>query len=395
MSSYERPQTKVLIERLKEKRHFIQVLLGPRQVGKSTIASEVHKKLKIETLFISGDNPQLRSAVYLEQQWNTLRTRLQNKKPGLLIIDEVHKFDNWSEIIKNIWDEDTRNKANIKLVLLGSAPLLIQDGLGESLFGRFEVIQTPHWSYQEMNTAFNTTLDQYIFFGSYPGSAKLIKDEMRFKNYVNDSIIETTLSRDIMYLKKIEKPALLRRLFQLSYEYSGQILTYQKMLGQLQDAGNTTTLAHYLDLLSQVGMACGLQKFSGEKVRQRASPPKLQVYNNALMTQKEFDSFLNCKKDSKEWGRRVESAVGSHLLNQTKIKGYEIYYWREGDFEVDFILKKGSKLVAIEVKSGLSKPSLSGLEEFKSRYPTAKVHIIGDKGIPFKDFFLMDPLNLF
>lgn len=395
MAKYLRAQSKLLKTRLLEKRLFIQVLLGPRQVGKSTIATEVAASLGLKTLFLSGDHPQLRSTVYLEQQWNALRSGLKKKETGLLIIDEVHKFENWSDIIKDIWDQDTRNKVNIKVLLLGSAPLLIQTGLGESLFGRFEVIQTPHWDYNEMHSAFKTNLDHYIYFGSYPGAAKLIKNEDRFRSYINESIVETTLSRDIMLLKRIDKPALLRRLFQLCYEYSGQILTYQKILGQLQDAGNTTTLAHYLDLLSQVGMVTGLQKYPGEKVRQRASPPKLQVYNNALMMLKESEIFSECKKNSKEWGRRVESAVGSHLLNQSKVKGFEIYYWRDGDYEVDFVLKKGTQLVAIEVKSGEHKPDWTGLEEFKKRYESTKIHIVGNHGIPLKDFFLMDPVDLF
>jgi len=168
--------------------------------------------------------------------------------------------------------------------LLGSSPLLVQQGLSESLAGRFEILRIGHWSFSEMRDAFGLTVDQYLYFGGYPGSAALINDEERWRRYLLDSLIETTLARDILLMNRVDKPALLRQMFRLGCEYSGQILSYQKMLGQLQDAGNTTTLAHYLDLLSGAGMLCGLSKFSSEVVRQRGSSPKLQVLNNGLMT---------------------------------------------------------------------------------------------------------------
>jgi predicted AAA+ superfamily ATPase len=390
MSRFERIQKNILLDRLSEKRHLIQVVLGPRQVGKTTIVKQVALELQVENLFITGDNPEFRTQGYLTQQWDKLR-KSGNKKFKLLIIDEVHKFDSWSDIVKTNWDLDTAEKNNIKVVLLGSAPLLIQHGLGESLFGRFETIMTPHWSYKEMKSAFKIKLEDFVFFGSYPGSFHLMKDEERFKNFINDSVIETTLSKDIQLLKKIDKPALLRKLFYICCEYSGQIVTFQKMLGQLQDVGNTTTLAHYLDLLQQVGMVVGLQKFSGEKIRQRASPPKLQVFNNALMAIKDRDSLKTAIKDKADWGRRVESSVGCQILSQAYTQKIEVYYWREGDHEIDFILKRDDQIVAIEVKTGEENPSYKAFEVFKEKYPKSRLHVIGNKyGFDLLDFFQMD-----
>jgi len=395
MSAFERVQKTILLERLSEKRHLIQALLGPRQVGKTTITKQVCTELNAEIVSLTGDNPEFRSQGYLEQQWDKLR-KVKSKKLKVLVIDEVHKFENWSDVVKTNWDLDTSQNNNIKVILLGSAPLLIQYGLGESLFGRFEAITTPHWSFQEMRAAFKIKLEEFIFFGSYPGSFPLIKNEERFKKFISDSIIETTLSKDILLLKRIDKPGLLRKLFYLCCEYSGQIITYQKMLGQLQDAGNTTTLAHYLDLLQQIGMVTGLQKFSGEKIRQRASPPKIQVFNNALMAIKDRDSLKTAINDSKDWGRRVESAVGCQILSQAATRNIEVFYWREADHEIDFILKRDDQIIALEVKTGDEKPNYKSFDLFKEKQPKSRFHVVGNKyGFDLLDFFQMDLNDLF
>lgn len=204
-----------------------------------------------------------------------------------------------------------------------------------------------------MEAAFGWSIEQYIYFGGYPGSASLIDNEERWKNYIKDSLIETSISKDILMLTRVDKPALLKRLFELGCLYSGQILSYTKIMGQLQNAGNTTTLANYLRLLSDCGLLGGLEKYAQSVIRQRSSRPKFQVYNNVLLTSQDDESYYyHCK--SKIVGRLVESSVGAHLLNHSISERYNLYYWREGNNEVDFILEKGDKIIGLEVKSGLS-----------------------------------------
>lgn len=388
---YKRPIYQTLLKRLRESRRFIQVLAGPRQVGKTVLARQVMENIAIPSHYASADEPTLRDRTWLEQQWDLLRLKVDAKrgvKEGVLILDEVQKISNWSEAVKQLWDADTAARRLIKVVLLGSAPLLIQRGLTESLAGRFEIIPATHWSYAEMRDAFGWDLDHYIFYGGYPGSAELISDENRWRRYIIDSLIETTISRDILLLTRVDKPALLRRLFQLACDYSGQVVSYQKMLGQLQDAGNTTTLAHYLDLLGGAGMIMGLGKYSAGRTRQRGSSPKLQVMNNALMTAPSAVIFEEARKNRDYWGRLVESTAGAHLVNGTRSTSAEVFYWRERSREVDFVLTLGRSIVAIEIKSGRAKESLRGMEALSKEYRLKRKLLVGGDGIPVAEFLL-------
>jgi len=395
MSAYNRPIYQQIIKRLREPRRFIQALAGPRQVGKTVLVRQAIDELAQPCNYASADEPTLRDRIWIEQQWETVRLQVADKSGNhhaLLVLDEIQKVGNWSETVKRLWDEDTVAGREIKVVLLGSAPLLIQKGLTESLAGRFEIIAATHWSFGEMRDAFGWSLDQYIFFGGYPGAAALIADENRWKRYIIDSLIETTISRDILLLSRVDKPALLRRLFQLAADYSGQVLSYQKMLGQLQDAGNTTTLAHYLDLLAGAGMVTGLAKFSGGQARQRASSPKLQVLNNALMTAPSALTFTQVRADHDTWGRLVESTVGAHLINSARGTNIEVCYWRERNREVDFILKKGRSIVALEVKSGRARESFHGMEAFAKEFKVTRKLLVGATGIAL-DEFLLNPID--
>jgi predicted AAA+ superfamily ATPase len=313
----------------------------------------------------------------------------------LLVLDEIQKIPHWTETVKSLWDEDSAHKLLLKVVLLGSSPLLIQKGITETLAGRFELIRIPHWSYPEMKEAFHFSLDRFLYFGGYPGAAPLIKDEQRWGNYVNDSLVETTVSRDIFMMSRVDKPALLRRLFELGCQYSGQILSFNKILGQLQDAGNTTTLSHYLELLTAAGMLMGLQKYTPKKVRQRASSPKFQVLNTALISAQAGQNYKDAKRHFEFWGRLVESAVGAHLVNESINTGMEIFYWREGNKEVDFVLKKDNKIAALEVKSGKKETALPGIDEFSKKYDTHKKYLIGRGGLELEDFFMLSPADLF
>jgi len=353
------------------------------------LARQLLEDLDIPNHYGSADEPTLRDRTWVEQQWDIARLRVdptRGKKAALLVLDEIQKVPNWSEVVKRLWDEDTAARRQIKLVLLGSAPLLIQKGLTESLAGRFEIIHATHWSYAEMREAFKWDLERYLFFGGYPGSAELISEENRWRRYIIDSLIETTISRDILLLTRVDKPALLRRLFQLACDYSGQIVSYQKMLGQLQDAGNTTTLAHYLELLTGAGMIAGFPKYSGGRVRQRGSSPKLQVMNNALMTAPSAVSFDEARKDRDYWGRLVESAAGAYLVNGIKGTGLEVFYWRERSREVDFVITSGRSVVAIEVKSGRARESLAGMEAFGKEFRPKRKLLVGGGGISIEEF---------
>ena len=376
-----------LMKRLKEKRRFLQVLAGPRQVGKTTLVSQVIKASKLPAHYASADEPSMRDRTWIEQQWDAARLMARDNKAGaLLVLDEVQKVSDWSTVIKLLWDADTHAGLPLKVVLLGSAPLLIQRGLTESLAGRFEVIAVPHWSFAEMREAFGWNLEQYIFYGAYPGSAELITEPERWRRYIVDSLIETTISRDILLLNRVDKPALLRQLFHLGCAYSGQILSYQKMLGQLTDAGNTVTLAHYLELLQGAGMVAGLSKYAHGLVRQRGSSPKLQVLNTALMTAQDNRTATEARQDGNYWGRLVESCVGAHLLNTSFGTNIELTYWRERNQEGDFVLRQGKTTVAIEVKSGRRAESLPGMEAFAKHFKLKRKLLVGGQGIELVEF---------
>lgn len=395
---YKRSIYKVLMSRLGEPRRFIQVLSGPRQAGKTTLAQQVMAGIKIPSHYATADEPALKDRSWIEQQWEVGRMKTQSggqKKKALLVLDEIQKITGWSETVKRLWDEDTANKRLLHVIVLGSSALLVQHGLTESLAGRFEVIPVTHWSFAEMQQAFDWSVDEYIFFGGYPGAAELIRDELRWSNYIRDALIETTISRDILLMTRVDKPALLRRLFQLGCNYSGQVLSYQKMLGQLQDAGNTTTLAHYLDLLQSAGIMAGLSKYAGQRVRQRASSPKLLVLNTALMSASGSVKMKEARQEPDQWGRWVESAVGSSLANGIVGRSIELFYWSSRNREVDFVLSRKNELVAIEVKSGRNKGTFPGVEAFAKEFKVTRKLLVGPQGIPLTEFLLTPPEELF
>ncbi len=388
---FKRPIHSMLMERMSESRRFMQVLYGPRQTGKTTLAHQVMGDLEIPSHYASADEPTLKDRSWLEQQWEIARLKVESAKNALFVMDEAQKIDGWSETVKRLWDEDTAKGLPLHVMLLGSSPLLVQRGLTESLAGRFEVIPVTHWSFAEMREAFDWGLDEYIFFGGYPGGADLINDQKRWSNYIKDALIETTISRDILLMTRVDKPALLRRLFELGCSYSGQILSYQKMLGQLQDAGNTTTLAHYLNLLEGAGLLAGLSKYAGQRVRQRGSSPKLLVLNTALMTAQSQLNLGEAKQDTDFWGRLVESAIGAALMNGLRGENIELFYWSSRNREVDFVLSRRKSLVALEVKSGRRKVTLPGIEAFSTEFRVTKKLLVGAQGIPVEDFLLTPP----
>lgn len=383
-----------IIKRINEPRKFIQVLYGPRQVGKTTMIKQALQGYDKPYLFDTADDIVGADSTWLRKLWAQARLMVkQSAQDVLLVIDEVQKIANWSEVVKKEWDTDTFNDCHIKVVLLGSSSLLIQKGLTESLTGRFESTFIPHWSYKEMNEAFGWTVDQFIWFGGYPGTAELVNDETRWKRYVKSSLIETSLSRDILMLTRVDKPELLHRLFEIGCNYSSQILSLTKIQGELMEKGNITTLSNYLSLLKSAGLLCGLDKFAGDIIRKRASKPKFQVFNNALLSAQSEYTFGEALANGKYWGRIFESAVGMHLINNSYTEDYNLYYWNENSLEVDYVIERGSKFVAIEVKSGKDSTN-DGMGVFDSKFHPKALYTIGTDGLSIEEFLKMNPTDL-
>jgi len=388
--NYNRLILKDILRRISGRRRFIQVLHGPRQTGKTTLARQLLDAFKGRKHYATADDLIQKDRSWIEQQWEIGR-RLFNGTggPGLLVLDEIQKIPGWSETAKRLWEEDTHARLPLHVLLLGSSPLLVGRGLSESLAGRFEVIPVTHWSYGEMRDAFGWNLDRYLFFGGYPGAATIVMEEQRWARYVIDSLIEPTLSRDILFMTRVDRPALLRRLFELASAYSGQILSYQKMLGQMQEYGNTITLAHYLRLLTGAGLVAGLSKYSVERVRQKGSSPKLLMLNTALMTALSGRRFGEAREDPVFWGRLVETAVGASLFAGVQGTDMEIFYWAAANCEVDYVLRRGRTVTAIEVKSGGQRSRLPGVEAFAKAHRVSRKLLVGGGGISLEEFLLM------
>lgn len=396
--NYIRKQYHTLKARIQEPRRFMQVLAGPRQVGKSTLVGQVLQKVPIPYSVEVADAIDPKDRDWIRRVWEGARTTmtLRGEAERLLVIDEIQKIDNWSEVVKREWDEDTRKHLNLKVVLLGSSRLLLKRGLTESLAGRFELIRLGHWSYQEMHDAFGVTLDEYIYFGGYPGAAHMIGDEKRWRKYIKDSLVAPVIEKDVLMTSNIYKPALTKQLFELGCGYSAEILSLTKLMGQLQDAGNVTTLASYLEILDQCALLTGLQKYANDDARKRGSIPKYQVYNNALLTAYKGRSFLTDRTDTTLWGRWVESTIGVHLLGMAEEADYQVYYWREParnkadkDKEVDFIIVNDGEVTAIEVKSG-RRGMNSGLPVFVEAFHPRKFFVVGSGGVSLEDFLRCD-----
>ncbi|MDE7148812.1 MAG: ATP-binding protein [Bacteroidales bacterium] len=393
---YKRADYIVIKNRIQEPRKFIQVVMGPRQVGKSTVVKQVLAELDMPYQFYSADDVPATNHAWISDCWAAVRSLKENRGVDtmLLVIDEIQKVHNWSEAVKKEWDDDTFHDRDIKVLLLGSSRVLLERGLSESLGGRFEEIRMTHWGYAEMRDCFGFTLDQYLFFGGYPGAAPLIGDEERYRQYIQSAIVEATINKDILMDTPIGKPALLRRTFELGAAYSGQLLSLNKMLGNLQDAGNTTTLAGYVQLLDEAGLLTGLQKYSIDMARRKSSIPKFQVYNNALKTIYHPYTFEQTILDRKVWGHIFESGIGAYIISQAFVHRLEVFYWRERNNEVDFVLCRQGSSVAIEVKSNAAKRT-AGLDTFRRMFEPQTALIVGDGGISAGEFLSMDIRKLF
>ncbi|TSC92840.1 MAG: ATPase [Candidatus Berkelbacteria bacterium Licking1014_7] len=380
--------------------NLIQVIVGPRQIGKTTLAWQILERWSGEKIYETADQPATPPLEWLKQVWQKARD-LSGQKRTLLVLDEVQKIPRWSELVKKLFDEDKRAKKNIRVLILGSSSLLVQKGLSESLAGRFELHRHYQWSLSECRQAFGLTLNEYLFFGGYPGGLTLRSNEERWSNYIRDSLIETVLAKDILLMSPVAKPALLRQTFNLAVSQPAQIISYQKILGTLVDAGNTTTIASYLRLLGQAFLVIGLERYSGAIVKQRGSTPKIIVYDNGLISSMSNLSFRQAMRDSSWRGRLVENAVGARLKIVSENKGGELFYWRRRQSEVDFIIRLGNGFIAIEVKSGASGRAPAALKEFTKHYPESKGLIISAEKMKKEESmeevsvedFLMEPMR--
>lgn len=395
---FERSQVALIASRTEEKNNpLIQVVVGPRQTGKSTMLSQALAKIGAQHSFVSADDAIIPTAEWLQAEWQQARNEsLASGRAFVLAVDEIQKVPHWPTAVKALYDADRRNDVPVKVILSGSSSLLLHKGLEDSLMGRYEIIRSPHWSLHECSEAFGYGLDDYLYYGGYPGAARFADDEQRWATYVRDAIIEPTIAQDVLALEDVRKPALMRSLFRLGAQYSAQELSFTKMLGQLQDAGNTVTLAHYLDLLEKAGVLCGLQKYAPKELSRKKTSPRLMVFDTSLMTAvsgKDRNRYLG---ESDRKGHLVESAVGARLLARSQSEGFDVFWWREGVSEVDFVLSKGEALTAIEVKSG-NESSQSGMTKFLTEYPHAKRIVVGGsaQGSCKIEEFLLDQVPLF
>lgn len=394
--NYKRIYFNIIKNRINEERDKIQVLVGPRQVGKSTLIEQILQDCTIPHEYYSADDVVGLSQNWLAEIWESQRIKmeLRSEPKRLLVIDEIQKIKNWSETVKAEWDRDTREHRQLLVVVLGSSRMLIEKGLTESLAGRFELIRIPHWSYTEMKDCFGWTFSQYVYFGGYPGAAKYIHDESRWKNYVKDALIEPSISKDVLMNTQILKPQLLRQLFEIGSSYSGELLSLTKIAAQLQDAGNVTTLAGYLHLLDECNLLCGLQKYAEDNARKYNSVPKFQVYNNALRNVYSDENYTQAAENPKSWGRYVESAIGAYLINQAANNDFKVFYWRDKNDEVDFVLTRRQKKIAIEVKTG-RRTMYDGLPKFSETFKPYRSLIVGSGGISAEEFLTIDTEMLF
>lgn len=384
---YERSFVTILSDRLRESRRFIQVVIGPRQTGKSTGVSQALGKLSAPVVEYAFDRPRDRRSAKLEEIWGQAREMLGSSPEVILSLDEIQKVPDWSSTVKFLWDEDTRRGNNIKVVATGSSALTLRDGMAESLKGRFEEIASTQWTLAECRDAFGYSLDDFLFFGGYPGAAALKDEPDRWFAYMHDSIIEPTITQDVLEMETVKKPALLRALFEIGAMYSAREISYRKLLGQLDDRGNTEVISHYLDLLSHAGLLSGLRKYDEKPLRSKTSSPRLLVHDTSLMTAASEEDAEALFANPAQKGHLIETAAGAYLLERSRQERFSVRWWRDRNDEVDFVITKGRKRTAIEVKGGHTRRT-KGLGAFVEKYPGTYVLIVGAESCPLEEFLL-------
>lgn len=382
--SYKRNLVDTLISRLSEPRKFMQVVVGPRQTGKTTAVRQALAEVGIPSKLVRASQDITASRDWLRREWDEARKE-SGGNAFILAIDEIQMVSQWSAVVKELWDADTDADIDLRIVLTGSSSLLLQHGLREALTGRFELIPCQQWDLSECEAAFGFSLDEYLFFGGYPGAAEFRDDMPRWLDYMQNSIIAPSVLRDVIALDRITKPALMEALFSLGCAYSGQEVSYRKMMGQLDDAGNVTTIAHYLTLLGEAGLLSGLQKYTEKLLKSKASSPRLMVHDTSLMTASYGPDRESLLTDPARRGHLVESAVGAYLIRRSVADHFKVFWWRDGANEVDFVLQSGNTCSAIEVKSGRIK-KLGGMDAFHKSFACSKSIVVGSGSSPLEAF---------
>ncbi len=382
----------------------IQLLAGPRQVGKTTLLLEVAERFGKQSVYAAADAPEAALPGFWERIVARTEETAAARGRAILLLDEAHLLHGWGARLKGVWDRFKRRKTPVHIVASGSSALHLAVGSRESLAGRYERLTLTHWSARSIAEVYGVpteeAADLVVRMGSYPGAFPLRKDVARWSAYVRDAILEPAIGRDILALAAVRRPALLRQVFGVAASSPAQIVSLQKLQGQLQDAGALETLAHYLALLDEAFLVASLPKYSTNVARRRASPPKLVPLNNALVAVVDPEGIADSKSDPKRFGVWVENACLAHAWNS----GQRVAYWREEPLEVDGVLEGSWGKWAIEVKTGRFQPSdLTGLLEFSRRHPgfkplvvcTAQTRAIAERAeveaITWQDFLLDGP----
>jgi len=384
-----------LVQRLHSPRCRIQVLFGPRESGKTTLAQQAIQAFAGRATYVSSDGPTAIDAFDLEQKWELARLECRRSGRWLLILDEVQRTAGWSAVARRLRDGDAGEGLDLRVLMIGSSMPLLDAGLKSDLQGLYDMTPTGHWSYAEIQERFGWTLDQYIYFGGYPRTAEMLANEEGWRAFLLEQVIETALARDVLLSAQVAKPSLLRSFFRLACTHSAEVLSFQKMTTQLPGAGNTTTLSGYLELLQGAGLVRGLQKFDDGEERKRGSIPKLQVFNSGLATALSGWTYESARGDGDRWGRLVESAIGAHLANAA-VTGEidDLCYWRERNRDVAFVIRAGNRIVALDVKAGQRKISMPGIEVFARAFRPYRRLEVGAEGIPVEEFLRISPREL-
>lgn len=357
MTLFQRPFVAQLAHRLDSMQPLIQVLTGPRQVGKTTGVRQLMAQCSYPQHYANADDVLVSDRSWLLEQW---QQALLLGEGALLVVDEIQKVVNWPETIKALWDAQP---GRLRVLLLGSSALQIQSGVTESLAGRFELLRVHHWTFAELHAAFGYDLPRYLAFGGYPGAVVLEHDPDRWYAYMKDAIVEAVIGKDILQSRKVANPALFRQAFEILCAYPAQEISYTKLLGQLQDKGNTDLVKYYIELYGGAFLLHALQKYSPKTWLARSSSPKMLPACPALYS---MVAGVDVMRSTEQRGRAFELVVGAELM---QLPG-QVFYWRERNDEVDFVYQYRERLYAIEVKSGRKK-SARGLDAFCAQEPKA------------------------
>lgn len=357
----------------------IQLLSGPRQVGKTTLLLEIAGGLGETAIYAAADAPEAALPAFWERTFGKAEETAASQGRAVVFLDEAHLLHDWSARLKAVTDRFRRRRIPIHVVATGSSALRLGAGSRESLAGRFERLTLTHWSAASMARVFGLSAeeaaDQVVRMGSYPGAFPLRADTARWTAYVRDAILEPAIGRDILALSMVRRPALLRQVFGVAACSPAQIVSLQKLQGRLHDAGSLETIAHYLALLEEAFLVAPIPKYSTKSVRRRSSPPKLVTLNNALLAAMDPKGIVHPDADPARFGSWLENACLAHAWNA----GQRVSYWREEPLEIDGVFEGSWGSWAVEVKSGgYLMTDLKGLLEFVRRNPAFRPLMICD-----------------